>query len=140
MKKFRNNSYLTILQTVFVFLILLIVSCGSDDDDKIMQKFATIPTTSLTDYDGRLVYTPANGSGEIVVENGSAKISKLGDSYTIVFSDEVPSIKGLRFITANGAYASVSTDGSSVGISINNNKLSIGATIAGNSWAFSGNN
>ncbi|WP_109097641.1 hypothetical protein [Aquimarina sp. AU58] len=137
--KTKNNFYQHVVKTIFVFSILFVTSCSSDDDNGPTENISgVLPSTVLTSYSGELGYTSADGSLIVAETSGTATISKSGNTYTITFSNGVPSITGLRFSGSNGNYASTSGDGSAVGISINENKLEIGATINGNNWGFSG--
>lgn len=141
--KSKNNVLKNLSKVAIVLSVFLITSCGSDDDsgdDVVTDLFATLPAETVTTYTGSLAYTPSNGMGVIVVTDGTATISQSGGSYTISFSDGVPSITGLRFLGNEGAYASVSADGSSLGITIDDDELAVGATIGGNAWSFSGDN
>ncbi|KAA1244002.1 hypothetical protein [Aquimarina sp. RZ0] len=133
-KFFRNLGKVTL-----VLSVLFISSCGSDDDGGtvIANVFATLPADVLDTYDGELTYTPADGMGIVAGVEGTATISRSGETYTISFSNEVPAITGLRFIGEDdGNYASVGTDGSATGISIDDDELTVGAAIDGNAWAF----
>ncbi len=140
--KIQKNVFKNIGKVVLVLSVLLITSCGSDDDgdDVIADAFVTLPSEVLDTYEGTLSYTPANGMGVVAETDGTATISRTGDTYTINFSDGVPSITGLRFIeSSTGAYASVGANGSALGIDIGVDDLAVGATIGGNVWAFSSN-
>ncbi|WP_344929653.1 hypothetical protein [Aquimarina addita] len=136
----KNNLFKNLGKVAIVLSVFFIISCGSDDDgdDVTADVFVTLPTETVSTYTGSLGYTPADGMGVVGVTDGTATITQSGSSYTISFSDGVPSITGLRFLGSDGAYASVSSDGSSLGISLDDGELAIGATIDGNTWAFSG--
>ncbi|WP_159092349.1 hypothetical protein [Aquimarina sp. Aq107] len=135
--KTQNNFLKNLSKVVLVLSVLFISSCGSDDDGTPAEEFVTLPASLVTTFDGELTYTPANGMGIVAGVDGTATISGSGSTYTISFSDGVPSITGLRFIgSGNGTYATVGTDGSAAGIDIENEELTIGAQVGGNSWAF----
>ncbi|WP_299251386.1 hypothetical protein [uncultured Aquimarina sp.] len=135
--KTRNNFLKNLSKVVLVLSVLFITSCGSDDDGVVADAFVTLPTDLLTTYNGELTYTPGDGMGIVAGVDGTATISGSGSTYTISFSDGVPSLTGLRFIgNGNGSYASVATDGSSAGISIESDELRIGARVGSDSWGF----
>ncbi|MBW1298186.1 hypothetical protein [Aquimarina litoralis] len=138
--KFQNNVLGKLSKVILVLSVLFMSSCGNDDDGTPVDAFVTLPSSLVTTFDGELTYTPANGMGIVAGVDGTATISGSGNTYTISFSDGVPSITGLRFIgSGNGSYATVGTDGSAAGITIENDELTIGATISGNAWAFTPN-
>ena len=89
----------------FIMLIAIvtfaIVSCKKD---------ISLPSGSLTTYVGDLAYTPTSGM-PIANTSGTATISGSKGSYTVSFSDGVPSLTGLKFDKESGGnYASESKD------------------------------
>jgi len=135
--KIQNKFLRNLSKVALVVSVLFISSCSSDDDNPVEDQFVTLPAAVVTTYDGELTYTPASGMGLVVNEPGTATISGSGSTYTISFSNGVPSITGLRFIgSGNGSYATVSTNGSVAGIDIENDELTVGATVGSDVWAF----
>ncbi|MFD2561818.1 hypothetical protein [Aquimarina rubra] len=135
--KTKNNLLKNLSKVVLVLSVLMIVSCGDNDDDGAVAQFATLPAETVITYNGELSYTSADGMNIVAGVDGTATISGSGTVYSISFSNGVPSITGLRFIgSGNGSYATVSTDGSAAGIEIENGNLTVGAQVNGNSWGF----
>ena len=138
--KIQNKFLKNLGKVVVILSVLFITSCGSDDDGAVVDQFVTLPTTLLTSYTGNLVYTPGDGSGPIINTSGSATIAVSGNTYTISFSDGVPSLSGFVFLSgANGNFVSASSGVSTTGVSVEDGDLAVGATIGGNTWAFSTN-
>ncbi|WP_299188872.1 hypothetical protein [uncultured Aquimarina sp.] len=138
--KTQNNFLKNLSKVALVLSILLISSCGSDDDGTPAEEFVTLPAQVLTSYTGNLVYTPGDGSGPIINTSGTATVAVSGNTYTISFSDGVPSISGLVFLAGSGNnFVSASAGQSTTGISVEDGDLAVGATNNGNTWAFSTN-
>lgn len=137
--KTQNNFIKNLGKVVLVLSVLLMSSCSSDDDGPADQ-FVTLPAAVLTSYTGNLVYTPGDGSGPVINTSGTATVAVSGNTYTISFSDGVPSLSGLVFLAGtNNNFISASAGQSSTGISVEDGDLAVGATISGNTWAFSTN-
>ena len=119
---------------LFIFLGTLLSSCSiasmDDSEDE-------IPSSIETTYRGILTYSSAAGDNK-ENNNGTATISKSGSTYTISFSDGVPSISDLKFKDNNGSYATVGSSGSLAGINIDGNKIDISVSKDGDNWAFDG--
>lgn len=126
MKTFANTTAL-----ITLFFVLTLAACTKESNT------VPLPESMVTSYTGDLSYTA--GINIIANNNGTATIAKTGDTYTISFSDNVPSITGIQFsLEQNGDYASVALDGSTTGISIDETTFSIGVTKDGKTWAFTG--
>lgn len=109
---------------------LTIVSCKKED--------IKLPSKSLTTYVGNLAYTPITGM-PITNTAGTATISGSKGNYTVSFSDNVPSLTGLKFDKeSNGSYATQSNNGSVTGVTINDNIFNIATVKTEGQWAFSG--
>ncbi|WP_346882439.1 hypothetical protein [uncultured Algibacter sp.] len=132
----------TVLKVVMVCAVLFSFSCSGDDDgggDPAGVVFVELPASVLGEYEGDLTYT----SGvPITNDSGTATIVSAGDNvYNITFSDNIPALIGFRFIKSEeGKFESASTDGSSEGVAINGDELSVGVTQNTANWAFSGSN
>ncbi|WP_299220759.1 hypothetical protein [uncultured Aquimarina sp.] len=138
--KTQNNFFKNLGKVVLVLSVLLMASCGDDDDGTAVDQFVTLPTQVLTSYTGNLVYTPGDGSGPIINTSGTATVAVSGNTYTISFSDGVPSLSGLVFLAGpNNNFVSASAGQSTTGISVEDGDLAVGATNSGNTWAFSTN-
>ncbi len=130
-----TNLAIRLMMASFLSLsFLLFTSCGKDETPTTAS--VELPTAVLTTYDGALTYTGT--AGVITVLDGEAEIKKSGSEYIIEFSDGVPSLTGLNFTNADGSYATVAANGSVAGIVIDGDDLDVGATVGGNTWAFSG--
>jgi len=137
--KTQNIFFRNVSKVVLVLSILFMTSCGSDDDGTEVG-VVELPAALLTSYTGNLVYTPIDGSGITENTNGTATLSRSGDTYTVSFSDGVPSLTGITFITgSNGTFSSASAGSSSSGIVVEEDDLRIGVTISGSNWSFAAN-
>ena len=113
-------------------------SCGSKKEETAPANAAVeLPAAVVTAYAGQLSYT---GSAIIGTSSGTATISKTGDkTYSITFSDQVPAITNLKFQSASGGnYATVGSDGSTAGMTLNSSSLNVGVTKGNETWGFSG--
>lgn len=126
-------------QTLLLLVLLSSVfACSNEkDDDPKSSASVEVPSTLVTTYTGALSYTKSDGTFK-ANEEGKATLTKSGSTYTITFSDGVPSVSGLRFSSANGAYATTSSDGSVAGISVKDPTLDINVTKSDATWSFSG--
>ena len=138
--KIQNIFLKNVGKIVLVLTVLLTTSCGSDDDAATADAFVTLPEPLLTSYTGALNYTSSDGSLPIINTSGTATVALSGNTYTINFSDDVPTISGLVFLqNSNGDFISASAGQSASVISLEDGDLAIGATINGNTWSFSSN-
>jgi len=138
--KTQNNFLKNLGKVAVILSVLFITSCGSDDDGTEVG-FVEVPAALLTTYTGNLLY---NSNSGMVIENtggGRATLSRSGDSYTISFNDDVPSVTGIIFIAgSNGTFTSASVGSSaSAGISVEAGALGVGITINGSTWSFGTN-
>lgn len=123
-------------KSLLILAVTLVTSCKSDDNNPVGIVFVDLPSGVLGQYTGDLVYT--SGTDAVVTEDGTATISGTG-TYTINFSDGVPSITSLRFILSDGEYVSVIDDGiTATGVVIANGSLSV-ADANNGSISFDGN-
>lgn len=130
-------------QKAFTFLILIIslsatLACSNKDDDAKPAANVTLPAAAVTTYTGSLSYSGKDGTTKTNGDEGTATITKNGNTYTVAFSDGVPSLTGLSFAAANGNYASVGENGSVAGISVKESMIDISVSKDGNVWGFSG--
>ncbi|WP_143569867.1 hypothetical protein [Tenacibaculum agarivorans] len=127
-----------ISKVVFFLTLVILVSC-SDDNVPEGARFVNVPDNLITSYDGVLQYT-INSVPQVTESNATATLSKTGDkTYKVTFSDGVPEIKGLQFIENNGTFASAAGNGSTEGVSLRTNNLSVGVTNNDKQWQFSSN-
>ncbi|WP_298541126.1 hypothetical protein [uncultured Aquimarina sp.] len=137
--KTQNIFFRNVNKVVLVLSILFMASCGSDDDGTEVG-FVELPATLLTSYTGVLGYNPVDGSGITENTSGTATLSRSGNTYTVSFSDGVPSLTGITFITgSNGTFSSASTGSSSDGIVVGEDDLRVGVQMSGNTWSFATN-
>ncbi len=115
-------------------------ACSSDDDASPASAFVELPSTVVGTFTGDLSYTkpgamPISNSGD-----GTATLTKTGDkTYSISFSDGVPTITGLKFQSASsGSYATVASDGSTAGMTLSSNSMAVSVTKGTETWGFSG--
>lgn len=125
-------------KAILLAFALAAASCGSKKEDTApANSVVELPAAVVTAYAGQLSYT---GSSIIGTSNGTATISKTGDkTYSITFSDQVPAITNLKFQSASGGnYATVSSDGSTAGMTLTSSALSVGVTKGSETWGFNG--
>ncbi len=136
--KTQNIFFRNLSTVVLVLSIFLTTSCG-DDDDGVVDAGVILPAALVTTYNGSLSYNPA-GDTPIVNVNATATISGSGRTYTISFSDGVPSITGVVFLqTEDNVFVSTSVGVSTSQIAINDGELSLGVVIEGDNWSFATN-
>lgn len=113
---------------------LIFTSCKKKDVEKEEDSngIVALPSSKIATYEGDLQHGATN------VNDGTATISSSGSSYTITFSNNVPSVSGLKFKLENGEYVSVPSSGSLAGVSIDGDDLDIGIFSNSNNWSFSG--
>ncbi len=128
----------TITRVMFVLITFAFMSC-SDDENVSPEgaRFVDLPSNLVTSYDGVLQYN-VNQVPQVTESDATATVSKTGDKvYKVSFSDGVPEVTGLRFIENNGTFASASDSGSSEGVSLRLNDLSVGIRNGDKHWQFS---
>lgn len=85
----------------FVAAALTLGSCSSDDDNgDCLPGIAELSASALGEYGGTLTLNAT----EVLNLQGTATIAESGcKTYTVSFSDDVPSITGVKFVaTSNG--------------------------------------
>ena len=102
------------------------------------KKNVTLPSSITTSYVGTLGYSSASGNAIANPLSATATISGSKGNYMISFSNAVPSLAGLQFEKKNGSYTTVSKNGSSAGVVVDGNTITIGAYGNGESWSFTG--
>lgn len=86
---------------ILLFSLVLAFSACSEDDKPVIDLpiFVELPAATLGGYDGSLTL-----NGQLVNANGTATVTDMGsNTYTISFSDDVPSITGAKFIASNNS-------------------------------------
>jgi hypothetical protein len=123
-------SLVTLTATLFIF------SCKKKVEDAV---YVDLPTENLTTYNGKLGYNANDGSLPIANDStGKATIAQSDKSVTITFSNNVPSVSGIKFIKSGSDYVSVSDNNSAAGISFSGTTVKIAVTKDGKTWAFDG--
>ncbi len=137
----------SLLQKFFVLALLcgLASACSKDDDDDNPSGtggtgIIELPSNVIGTFTGQLAYTKTGSTPISNSGTGTATLSKTSDrTYSLTFSDGVPAITSLKFQTAAaGSYATVGSDGSTAGMALSGNSLSIGVTKGSETWAFTG--
>lgn len=119
--------------TAFVLFALTFVSCHDDDGPPFIHK------TLLTTYTGTLFYTNRSTNESIGDTAGTATIEYTGDSYSVHFSNDVPSITDLVFMNMGGEYVSINASNSVLGVTLDDPNLEVAfAFDNGESIGFSG--
>ena len=97
---------LKILGLLSLFLVAFtFTSCSSDDDPADNDLF-------VGTYKGNVSYVKA-GEETKSNENGSVRVVKVGDTYNFNFSDDIPSIKGIKIEKDKNVAILVGTEESS---------------------------
>ncbi len=128
-------------KAVLLALICAASSCGKKEDAAPGgTALVELPPTVIGAFTGQLSYTSATGSSITNATDGRATLAKTGDkTYSLSFSDAVPTITNLKFQSgASGAYASVGSDGSTAGMTLSANSMTIGVSKSAENWAFTG--
>lgn len=131
---FKKSLFLiAILAVAFSFTTL-----KKDQNKKLEPVIEILQNSNIEGtYNGSLTYV--SSLGKVVTSiNAKATISKEEKTYTILFSNDVPSLKGLIFNNDGGSYVTISKSNSVSGIDIDGEDLSVVVTKDGNTWAFSG--
>lgn len=126
---------------LLAFLCGVAPACSNDDDSASpASAYVELPSNVVGKFTGDLSYTkpgtmPIANSGD-----GTATLTKTGDkTYSVSFSDGVPTITGLRFQSGTtGSYATVSSDGSTAGMTLSSNNLAVSVTKGSETWGFNG--
>lgn len=117
------KSTLKILSALFLGLILF-ASCSKDDDPADNDFF-------VGTYNGSVSYT--NGDVSKSNTNGKVTVSKVGDSYSFYFSDDIPDIKGVKF-EQSGDNTYISIGSGVTGITINQSSLKMYVSNDNGTW------
>jgi len=147
----------TILNKLFVFLAAIsLFSCSSDDDssssDNNDNTFVELPVDDLGMYEGNLFSvdpTFNSNNPDLIGGDKFVTISESSDkTYTIDYSNDIPSITDVQFIAAVGldnVFTTVEEDLNSRGIAINiiddtegNRTLTVTNEIEGSTVVFTG--
>ncbi|MBS9774042.1 MAG: hypothetical protein KGV59_02635 [Tenacibaculum sp.] len=72
---------------ILSFILLTLTSCSKDDDPKDNILFAGT-------YKGKITYI--KGLKTISKAKGSVFVSKVGDTYSFKFSDDIPPLRGIK--------------------------------------------
>jgi hypothetical protein len=125
-----------ILGLAIFAVAILFSACKKKVEDAI---YVALPAENITTYTGKLGYAANDGSLPIANETtGKATIAQSDKVITITFSDNVPSVTGIKFIKSGSDYVSVSENGSAAGISFTGNAVKIAVTKDGKNWGFDG--
>jgi hypothetical protein len=101
--------------------------------------YVTLPSENITTYTGKLGYNNNDGSLPIANDTtGKATIAQSDKVVTITFSNNVPTVTGIKFIKNGADYVSVAEDGSAAGITFTGNSVKIAVSNNGKSWGFEG--
>lgn len=119
------KNVLKLLTLLFVALFTF-ASCSKDDDPTDNNLF-------VGKYNGSVSYR--NGTEEIKKnDNGSVTVAKIGDNYNFNFSDDIPSLNGIKMKKGDGNVIIIE-DGALGSISISASKLTIAYTKDGKTWS-----
>lgn len=107
-----------------VFFAISLSSCSSDTDPADTDFF-------LGKYKGSISYI--EGDKSISTDEGSVTVSKIGDTYSFLFSDGIPDITGVKFSKKDGnTYVSIGTE--FTGITITASNLHMLVSKDGKTW------
>ncbi|WP_443945181.1 hypothetical protein ACJVDH_20030 [Pedobacter sp. AW1-32] len=114
------------IQMLSMFLIALTVmaSCKKDTDPADTDFF-------VGTYNGTVSYT--NGSNTINSSDGRVTVSKVGETYSFYFGNNIPDITGVKFAKdGDNNYVSIGTG--LTGIRINESSLNLLVSKDGQTW------
>jgi len=104
--------------------VTLFSACSKDDDPADNDLF-------VGTYTGSINYT----SGDVSKSNdeGTVRVVKVGNNYNFIFSDDIPDLKGVKFMKDENSVISVGNDESKY-IRITASSLTIAFTKDGQVW------
>lgn len=105
-------------------ILLVMTSCSKDDDPKDNDLF-------IGTYNGKVSYT--NGDNKISNDEGKVTITKVGDNYNFIFSDDIPSIKDIKIKKGENSFE-IGWDEASM-IIIDESNLNIKMAKDGQAWS-----
>ena len=112
------------LFSVFAVTLLVMSSCSKNDDPKDNNLF-------VGTYEGKVSYS--NDSNEISNENGSVTVTKVGDNYSFIFSDDIPTLGDLEIEKGENKFE-LDWDEASI-IIIDESTLNIKMAKNGKTWS-----
>ncbi|MCX2472849.1 hypothetical protein OQZ33_00760 [Pedobacter sp. MC2016-05] len=115
-------------KTVQIFSMLLIaltvmVSCKKDTDPADRDFF-------VGTYRGTVTYS--KGDTRITSTDGKVTVTKVDDTYSFFFGNNIPDITGVKFQEQGNTYISVGTG--VIGITIDASTLTIGVANSNGNW------
>ncbi|MGG8497960.1 hypothetical protein ACQY1Q_16230 [Tenacibaculum sp. TC6] len=110
--------------SVFAVTLLVMSSCSKNDDPKDNNLF-------VGTYEGKVSYS--NDSNEISNESGSVTVTKVGDSYSFIFSDDIPTLGDLEIEKGENKFE-LDWDEASI-IIIDESTLNIKMAKNGKTWS-----
>ncbi|KQN34734.1 hypothetical protein ASE92_12325 [Pedobacter sp. Leaf41] len=115
-------------KTVQIFSMLLIaltvmVSCKKDTDPADRDFF-------VGTYRGTVTYS--KGDTRITSTDGKVTVTKVDDTYSFFFGNNIPDITGVKFQESGNTYISVGTG--VIGITIDASTLKIGVANSNGNW------
>jgi len=115
-------------KTVQIFSMLLIaltvmVSCKKDTDPADRDFF-------VGTYRGTVTYS--KGDTQITSTDGKVTVTKVDDTYSFFFGNNIPDITGVKFQESGNTYISVGTG--VIGITIDARTLKIGVANSNGTW------
>jgi len=124
--KFLKNH--TMKKTVQIFSMLLIAltvmaSCKKDTDPADKDFF-------VGTYRGTVSYN--KGDTQITSTDGKVTVTKVSDTYSFFFGNNIPDITGVKFQESGNTYVSVGTG--VIGITIDASTLKIGVSNTNGTW------
>jgi len=101
-----NNLPILKFNVLALFFVLAVTlgSCSSDDEPA-CPGFIDLPANLVSTYQGILTV-----DGVLVAQEGTATIERTNCTYTINFSNDVPSITDVVFVQSNDTYAYVNSN------------------------------
>lgn len=125
-KRFLSFTLIALMALVFVGFS----SCSKDTAPSQTDLF-------LGTYKGKVTYAENGVIPTITNDNGSVLVSKVGDSYSFIFSDKIPAITNVKFEKQGDVWVGLSTGMTGV-ISVDAHTLKIAITKDGHGWTANG--
>lgn len=107
-------------------LVFAFTSCGKDTDPAEKDLF-------IGTYKGHISYTSIDPIKHLDAPDGKVIVTKIGDTYSFHFSDDIPDLTGIKFEKKNdNSYVSIGSG--LTGITISESNLTMLVVKGGETW------
>lgn len=118
------------ITSVLFMAMAVTVSCSDDDDPADNDLF-------VGTYDGTVGYSDEDSGTNVVTQEGSVTVVKVGEDYRFEFSNDIPALTGLDMEKDQNVLVRVGQDGTGV-VRIDAGNLEIDFTRGGERWTADG--